>query len=99
MKFTTSNRVFMLGLMGCFVVATLAVLCGLDHASAHQGIGFMADAAAVATLDKKTVEDLAAEVKSQFQKSHDAVKEIAEKALAEAAKGLPLANTAKELAD
>lgn len=99
MKMTTNNRVFVLGMLGLFAVAALAVMCGIDHASAHQGIGFMADAAGAAALDKKTVEDLAAEVKSQFQKSHDAVKEIAEKALAEAAKGLPLANTAKELAD
>jgi HK97 family phage major capsid protein len=99
MKYTTNNRTFVLGLLGLVAVAALAVLCGFDHASAHQGIGFMADAAGAAALDKKTIEDLAIEVKSQFQKSHDAVKEIAEKALAEAAKGLPLANTAKELAD
>ena len=99
MSHSKNNRVFILGLLGCFAVAAIAVAVGLDHSSLHQGVGFMADAAAVASLDKKTAEELAAEVKSIFQKSHDAVKEIAEKALAEAAKGLPMANTAKEKAD
>jgi HK97 family phage major capsid protein len=99
MKLTTNSRVFVLGMLGIFAVAALAVLCGFDHASAHHGLGFMADAAGAAALDKKTVEDLATEVKAHFQKSHDKVKEIAEKALAEAEKGMPLATTAKELAD
>ncbi|WP_020178080.1 phage major capsid protein [Methylopila sp. M107] len=47
----------------------------------------------------KSAAELAAEVKRDFETKHDAVKEIAEKALAEAAKGTPLATTAKELAD
>jgi HK97 family phage major capsid protein len=49
--------------------------------------------------ETKTVAELAAETKAAFEKKFDAVKEIAEKAVAEAEKGVPLANTAKELAD
>lgn len=49
--------------------------------------------------EQKTAAELAAEVKRDFETKHDKVKEIAEKALAEAEKGLPLATTAKELAD
>jgi len=48
---------------------------------------------------QKTAAELAAEVKRDFETKHDKVKEIAEKALAEAEKGTPLAQTAKELAD
>lgn len=48
---------------------------------------------------QKSATELAAEFKSDFNQKHDAVKEIAEKALAEAAKGIPMAETAKELAD
>jgi HK97 family phage major capsid protein len=47
----------------------------------------------------KSVAELAAETKAVFEKKHDEVKAIAEKALAEAEKGVPLAGTAKELAD
>ncbi len=47
----------------------------------------------------KTAAELAAEFKRDFENKHDKVKEIAEKALAEAEKGTPLATTAKELAD
>ncbi|WP_426229299.1 phage major capsid protein [Pararhizobium sp. DWP3-4] len=47
----------------------------------------------------KTAAELAAEVRRDFDTKHDKVKEIAEKALAEAEKGTPLAATAKELAD
>ncbi|MDP9758314.1 MULTISPECIES: phage major capsid protein [Agrobacterium] len=47
----------------------------------------------------KTAAELAAEFKRDFESKHDKVKEIAEKALAEAEKGTPLATTAKELAD
>lgn len=47
----------------------------------------------------KTAAELAAEFRLDFQTKHDKVKEIAEKALAEAEKGTPLATTAKELAD
>lgn len=47
----------------------------------------------------KSAAELAAEFKADFQTKHDKVREIAEKALAEAAKGVPLATTAKELAD
>ncbi|HEX5933525.1 MAG TPA: phage major capsid protein [Pseudorhizobium sp.] len=49
--------------------------------------------------EHKTAAELAAEVKRDFETKHDKVKEIAEKALAEAEKGTPLAQTAKELAD
>ncbi len=49
--------------------------------------------------EQKTAAELAAEVKASFDQKHDAVKEIAEKALAEASKGVPMAETAKELAD
>ncbi|MEA3534276.1 phage major capsid protein [Rhizobium sp. CC-YZS058] len=51
------------------------------------------------THSGKTAAELAAEVRRDFDTKHDAVKEIAEKALAEAGKGTPLATTAKELAD
>lgn len=47
----------------------------------------------------KSAAELAAEFTRDFNTKHDQVKEIAEKALAEAAKGAPLATTAKELAD
>lgn len=47
----------------------------------------------------KTAVELAAEVRRDFDTKHDKVKEIAEKALEEAAKGIPLAKTAKDLAD
>ncbi len=47
----------------------------------------------------KSAAELAAEFKRDFETKHDKVKEIAEKALAEAEKGTPLAQTAKELAD
>jgi len=49
--------------------------------------------------EHKTAAELAAEVKRDFETKHDKVKEIAEKALAEAEKGVPMASTAKELAD
>ena len=48
---------------------------------------------------QKTVAELASETKALFDRKHDEVKAIAEKALAEANKGIPLSNTAKELAD
>lgn len=49
--------------------------------------------------ETKSVAELAAETKAAFEKKHDEVKAIAEKALAEAEKGIPLSTTAKELAD
>lgn len=48
---------------------------------------------------QKSVAELATETKALFERKHDEVKAIAEKALAEAEKGIPLSNTAKELAD
>jgi HK97 family phage major capsid protein len=50
-------------------------------------------------MTEKTAAELAGEVKAEFQKSFDAVKEIAEKALAEAAKGVTLSTEQKEKAD
>lgn len=47
----------------------------------------------------KTAAELAAEFRRDFDSKHEKVKEIAEKALAEAEKGAPLAATAKTLAD
>lgn len=49
--------------------------------------------------EQRTAAELAAEVKRDFETKHDKVKEIAEKALAEAQKGVPMAETAKQLAD
>ena len=49
--------------------------------------------------ETKTAAELAAEVKTAFEAKHNEVKEIAEKALAEAEKGIPMSETAKELAD
>ncbi len=47
----------------------------------------------------KTAAQMAAEVKADFERKHDAVKEIAEKALAEAKNGNTLATSLKETAD
>ncbi len=49
--------------------------------------------------EEKTVDQLVGEVKSLVETKHDAVKAIAEKALAEAEKGIPLTEQAKGLAD
>jgi HK97 family phage major capsid protein len=51
------------------------------------------------TTETKSVAELAAETKALFEKKHDEVKAIAEKALAEATKGIPMAESAKEVAD
>lgn len=50
-------------------------------------------------IDTKTAEQLAVEVKASFQKSLDAVKDIAEKALAEAKEKGALASETKDKAD
>ncbi|AYO83665.1 phage major capsid protein [Methylobacterium brachiatum] len=49
--------------------------------------------------EQKSAAELAAEVKRDFETKHDKVKEIAEKALAEAEKGVTASGTTKELAD
>jgi HK97 family phage major capsid protein len=49
--------------------------------------------------ETKTVAELAAETKAAFDKKHDEVKAIAEKAMAEIEKGVPMAEKAKEVAD
>lgn len=51
------------------------------------------------STETKSVAEMAAELRTAFETKHDSVKAIAEKALAEAEKGTPLAGTAKELAD
>lgn len=51
------------------------------------------------TTETKSVAELAAETKALFETKHNEVKGIAEKALAEAERGIPLSTTAKELAD
>lgn len=50
-------------------------------------------------LEQKSAAELAAEVKRDFETKHDKVKEIAEKALAEAEKGVAASDTVKGLAD
>lgn len=47
----------------------------------------------------KSVAELAAETKALFETKHNEVKAIAEKALAEAEKGIPMSASAKEVAD
>jgi len=49
--------------------------------------------------EQKSAAELAAEVKRDFETKHDKVKEIAEKALAEAEKGVAASDTVKGLAD
>jgi HK97 family phage major capsid protein len=49
--------------------------------------------------DNKSVAELAAETKAVFERRQDEVKVIAEKALAEAAKGIDMTASVKELAD
>lgn len=49
--------------------------------------------------ENKAVDEIVDEVKTAFDTKHDEVKAIAEKALAEAEKGVPLSESAKELAD
>jgi hypothetical protein len=49
--------------------------------------------------ENQNVDAIVREVKTAFDTKHDAVKAIAEKALAEAEKGIPLTETAKQLAD
>ncbi|MDH2311437.1 phage major capsid protein [Methylobacterium brachiatum] len=49
--------------------------------------------------EQKSAAELAAEVKRDFETKHDNVKAIAEKALAEAEKGVTASSTTKELAD
>ncbi len=51
------------------------------------------------STDNKSAAELAAEIKSSFEQKHDAVKAMAEKAIAEAAKGIEMSSTVKELAD
>lgn len=84
--------------LSILVAAIVVVGFGFDPMSAHAGWLSVATAAAGATVEK-TAEQLASEVKAAFETKYDAVKEIAEKALAEAAKGIDMTKSAKELAD
>jgi HK97 family phage major capsid protein len=49
--------------------------------------------------ETKSVAELAAETKAAFEAKHDAVKEVAEKAKAEAERGIAMTSTVKQLAD
>ncbi len=51
------------------------------------------------TTETKSVAELAAETKALFDTKHNEVKGIAEKALAEAERGVPMSEKAKEVAD
>lgn len=51
------------------------------------------------TTETKSVAELAAETKTAFEAKHNEVKAIAEQALEEAKRGIPMSETAKELAD
>ncbi len=51
------------------------------------------------STENKTVAELAAETKALFDTRFDSLKEIAEKAIAEAGKGVSMSETVKELAD
>ena len=51
------------------------------------------------TTENKSVAELAAETKTAFEAKHNEVKAIAEQALEEAKRGIPMSETAKELAD
>lgn len=50
-------------------------------------------------MTDKTVAEMAIEIKTAFDAKHDEVKAIADKALAEAARGIPMSESAKEIAD
>ncbi|MGI3169991.1 phage major capsid protein [Pseudooceanicola sp. C21-150M6] len=49
--------------------------------------------------ETKSVKELADEIKAEYAKANDAVKELAEKAIAEAAKGVKTSDAVKETAD
>ena len=51
------------------------------------------------STDNKTAAEMAVEVKAAFEKKYGEVQAIAEKALAEAEKGIPLTEKAKQIAD
>lgn len=70
------------------LLGSAAALLGPMTAAERKRGRYMRDGEGHPNVDRKTVQQLADEVKASFDKKHDAVKEIAEKALAEAAKGL-----------
>lgn len=94
MKLLTLNRAFALGIFACFALAATMVLFNIDHASANSAMLAMAGAAGHGEL-----EQLASDLKKKFETQHDAVKEIAEKALSEAQKNGDLSKGLKEKAD
>jgi len=85
------------GLMPYVAVATAGGIARL--ASMPFGPRIFFDAPDRGGGGTKTAAELAAEFKQDFQTKHDKVKEIAEKALAEAEKGVTASATTKELAD
>lgn len=92
-----------LGLAGLSAFAQLATID--PGGAAYFAAGIVAFGPRIAfkaedgTGSSKSAAELAAEFRKDFETKHDKVKEIAEKALSEAEKGVPLATTAKELAD
>lgn len=93
------SRAFSFGLLGVLLaVAALATVAGLDIGA--MGGDHLSVATAVAGgAAANELENLAREVKSQFQSSVDKVKEIAEEALGKAKSGEDLSNSIKEKAD
>ncbi len=94
MNIKSINRVFALTMISCFALAAVLVFIGIDHATA--GSIFTATAGAGAAGE---LEALATELKQKFDSKHDAVKELAEKALEEAKKNGDLSSGLKEKAD
>lgn len=91
------------GLLAASTSLTPAVLVGaatVARLMARPGPrAFMPGIAFEKPNEGKSAAELAAEVKRDFETKHDKVKEIAEKALAEAEKGMKMSDTVKELAD
>ena len=88
------KKIALLGALSC--VHSMAFAMGGLTANERRLGRFLRDGGGHPSL---TPEQKAAQLKAAFDAKHDEVKAIAEKALAEAAKGLPMASTAKELAD
>lgn len=94
MKLLTFNRAFALGIFACFAIAAVMVALNLDHVTTNSAMMAMAGAAGTGELER-----LAGELKQKFETQHDAVKEIAEKALSEAKKTGDISSGLKEKAD
>lgn len=94
MRFHMFNRAFVLGIFACLTLAAVAVVLGVDHSTAGSVMMAAAGGAAAGEL-----EQLATELKQKFDTKHDAVKELAEKALSEAQKTGDISKDLKEKAD